>query len=297
MDVLTADLPTPVNLESLSTNREFHNDKNSTYWLPKDKEEHDRLTGQHFALKELFGGNVLPSVKKALDFEGGISVLDVGCGSGAWLADMSSEYPNCTYNGCDIIESPEIIKRLPNLKFTYGNAVQGLPYEDNTFDFVQMRLLVWALRADEWPIVIKEIIRVAKPGGMIQFVETTPELPEDKNSICYRTAEAMINFSIERGQIPNIVYKLEDLVSANSNVKIVQSYKLPFNTNNGTPLAKTAIWNISLVVEGMMIQAAPKMGLDSEEEISEYMAKFKEDLLITGFRNATVSLSLQKLST
>lgn len=29
--------------------------------------------------------NVLPKVKTRLNFEQGISVLDVGCGSGAWM--------------------------------------------------------------------------------------------------------------------------------------------------------------------------------------------------------------------
>lgn len=34
-----------------------------------------------------------------------------------------------------------------------------------------MRLLVLALREEEWPTAISELIRVAKPGGMIQLLE------------------------------------------------------------------------------------------------------------------------------
>ncbi|EIE90589.1 hypothetical protein RO3G_15300 [Rhizopus delemar RA 99-880] len=41
---------------SSRTQREFHKEEQSTYWLPKDEDEQLRLTGQHFALKELFGG-------------------------------------------------------------------------------------------------------------------------------------------------------------------------------------------------------------------------------------------------
>lgn len=33
------------NLTNLNTKREFHNKKQTTYWLPKDDEEQRRLTG------------------------------------------------------------------------------------------------------------------------------------------------------------------------------------------------------------------------------------------------------------
>ncbi|KAG0818888.1 hypothetical protein G6F20_001187 [Rhizopus arrhizus] len=151
--------------------REFHDEKDSTYWLPKDEDEQKRLTGQHFAIKELFGGNLLNSVRKALDFEKGVSVLDIGCGSGIWIKDMIRDYPNCVYHGCDIVDATRKLLRCDQFHFTYGNVVKGLPYADDTFDFVNMRLLVYALRAEEWPMAIQEVIRVVKPGGMIQLCE------------------------------------------------------------------------------------------------------------------------------
>ncbi|CEJ03075.1 hypothetical protein RMCBS344292_17065 [Rhizopus microsporus] len=154
-----------------NTNREFHKEESSTYWLPKDEEEQMRLTGQHYAFKSLFEGNVLPSVTDTLDFQKGINILDVGCGSGVWIMDMVQEYPNCTYHGCDIVNI--LYKNVDVKQFTFskGNVIKGLPYEDNTFDFVHMRFLVLALREDEWPMAIKELIRVTKPGGMVQISE------------------------------------------------------------------------------------------------------------------------------
>ncbi|CAO3657906.1 unnamed protein product [Rhizopus microsporus] len=82
-----------VDLTFFDTKQEFHNDKTSGYWLPKGEEEQKRLTAQHFAIKSLYGGannnicpsgNVMPSVTETLDLEGGITILDVGCSSGAW---------------------------------------------------------------------------------------------------------------------------------------------------------------------------------------------------------------------
>jgi ubiquinone/menaquinone biosynthesis C-methylase UbiE len=34
-----------------------------------------------------------------------------------------------------------------------------------------MRFFLLALRKEEWPLAVKEIIRVVKPGGMIQLME------------------------------------------------------------------------------------------------------------------------------
>jgi ubiquinone/menaquinone biosynthesis C-methylase UbiE len=84
---------------------------------------------------------------------------------------MVSEYPNCTYDGCDIVNVINENFKPPQFCYSYGNVLEGLDYEDNTFDFVHIRCLILAIREDEWPKVIKEAIRVTKPGGMIMFVE------------------------------------------------------------------------------------------------------------------------------
>lgn len=84
---------------------------------------------------------------------------------------MINDYPNCTYHGCDIVNATSKVLNANQFTFSYGNVVKGLPYADNTFDFVHMRLLILALRKEEWPIAIKEVIRVTKPGGMLQLTE------------------------------------------------------------------------------------------------------------------------------
>ncbi|KAG0789374.1 hypothetical protein G6F57_004256 [Rhizopus arrhizus] len=217
--VSTVDQVSAIDYTTINTNREFHNEETSTYWLPKDEEEQRRLTGQHFAYKELFGGNLLSSVCNSLDFEKGISVLDIGCGSGVWIMDMINDYPNCTYHGCDIADTTNKVLKISQFTYNHGNVVKGLPYEDNTFDFVHMRFFIFALRAEEWPIAIKEAIRVVKPGGMVQFYEGGFE--------CLIMAVKHISvvniLAASKGQNPDIALILEDLISANDNVVIVQS--------------------------------------------------------------------------
>lgn len=87
------------------------------------------------------------------------------------IQDMKEEYPKCSYDGCDIVDAVEETAKLNGFTFNYGNVVQGLPYADNTFDLVHIRFLVLALREDQWPMAIQELVRVTKPGGMIQLIE------------------------------------------------------------------------------------------------------------------------------
>ncbi|PHZ17065.1 S-adenosyl-L-methionine-dependent methyltransferase [Rhizopus microsporus ATCC 52813] len=180
---------------SMDISREFHSEDKSTYWLPKDEEEQKRLTAQHFAFKELYGGNVLPSIIRNLDFEKGVTILDVGCGSGVWMMDMIHEYPNCTFYGCDIVNTVNRMLSLENLNFSYGNVVKGLPYPDNTFDFVHMRFFVLALRVDEWPLAVKEAIRVTKPGGFIQLSDIDGKLPKEA-SVAYHKLMSASKFPL-----------------------------------------------------------------------------------------------------
>ncbi|KAG1042410.1 hypothetical protein G6F43_011913 [Rhizopus delemar] len=196
----TADSTCVGDLTTININREFHNDETSAYWLPKDDEEQRRLTGQHFMNRFLYSNippfvciikrNLLNSVKKNMDFEKGIAVLDVGCGSGSWIMDMITDYPNCTYHGCDIVDTTNKILKIDQFTFSQGNVAQKLPYADNTFDFVHMRLLVAALREDEWPMAIGELVRVTKSGGMIQLTETEPVLNKDPSSAFYKFIDA-----------------------------------------------------------------------------------------------------------
>lgn len=85
---------------------------------------------------------------------------------------MATEHPNAHVTGLDMSDMFPTAIRPENVTFQLANILDGLPYEDNTFDFVHMRQLVVALRSNEWLTVIQEIYRVLKPGGLIQLVES-----------------------------------------------------------------------------------------------------------------------------
>jgi len=86
----------------------------------------------------------------------------------------AEKFPWSNFTGIDI--SPIFPKmteiKLINVTFLQFNILDGLPFDDNTFDFVHMRHLILAFTEKQWQDqVLKELIRVCKPGGWIELVE------------------------------------------------------------------------------------------------------------------------------
>ncbi|KAG0792315.1 hypothetical protein G6F17_008583 [Rhizopus arrhizus] len=262
--------------------RDFHTEESSSYWLPKDEEEQMRLTGQHFAIKELYQGNVLSEVTKIIDFKYGVSVLDVGCGSGAWLTDMALNYPNCTYNGCDIVEVANKFVTPRQFTLQYGNVLAGLPFHDNTFDFVQMRLLIFALREEEWPVAIKELLRVTKPGGIVQILEPVLEIPDKAKKSLYRFSMTVFSVCQARGQNPHIAMEIEKIFMENNNVKIIQSECRSCNTNTRSSMAKNFAWDAIQAAKSMMPLFSKSPELKSKQEQQKFLKELEVELTKTG---------------
>lgn len=143
------------------------------YALPRDSEEMNRLDFQHYVLRQAFKGNFVAPV------ENPHAILDVGTGTGRWAREVATVFPAANVLGLDVNPPPVDEKaeaggeemRPPNYAFVAGNAMEGLPFADASFDFVHMRLLVMALPHDRWPFVTNELIRVTRPGGWVESVE------------------------------------------------------------------------------------------------------------------------------
>lgn len=126
----------------------------------------------------------------------GIKVLDAGCGGGTWVLvsiqpwmlftpqiklvlmvffaqtqEMANEYPNSEFTGVDVSVGWPTEIRPRNCDFVVGNIVNELPFADNTFDFVYMRLVGMGVSNGEYPLVLNHLYRVLKPGGWIELVE------------------------------------------------------------------------------------------------------------------------------
>ncbi|CAH1764329.1 8904_t:CDS:2 [Entrophospora sp. SA101] len=118
--------------------RRFHNE-NSRYWFPNDKKEVDRLNMQHYLFRYAWQGNFSSPMGERLS-NGGVRVLD--------------DHP-----------------ALTNIGFIKHNVLEGLPFPENTFDYVYQRFLSTAFTPSEWVRDINELVRVTNPDGWIELME------------------------------------------------------------------------------------------------------------------------------
>ncbi|RIA86567.1 hypothetical protein C1645_829077 [Glomus cerebriforme] len=85
--------------------------------------EISRLEMSHLLVKYLWKSNFSSPIHDKLTNER------------TWLLDMAKMYPKATFIGIDI--SPIFPKtNLSNVTFFVTNVLNGLPFENNTFDFV-----------------------------------------------------------------------------------------------------------------------------------------------------------------
>ncbi|RKP04826.1 S-adenosyl-L-methionine-dependent methyltransferase, partial [Thamnocephalis sphaerospora] len=147
------------------TTQEIHEDC-SPYPLPSDLEQQENMDQMHYHLKHILHGNYAAKINKPR------AILDVGTGSGAWLLEMATEFPDARCVGVDIskIQPHDIIP--PNCHFDTADVLQGLPYPSESFDYVHMRFMEMGVPAADWPHLLDELHRVCAPGGHIELVAT-----------------------------------------------------------------------------------------------------------------------------
>ena len=94
-------------------------------------------------------------------------VLDAGCGSGALLANLSTNRPELELHGADF--SSEMLgrarERTPSANAIQADLNKPLPYEDGFFDCVASTNALYALSSPS--SAVSEFYRVVRPGGRI----------------------------------------------------------------------------------------------------------------------------------
>ncbi|CAJ0766616.1 19645_t:CDS:2 [Entrophospora sp. SA101] len=149
--------------------RRYHNQK-TLYDLPNDNDEIDRLNLEHFLVRAVYQSNYSSPINDLLT--SGISVLDVGCGSGAWALEMATNYHKSEFVGIDVSPTFPVSIKPQNITFLEKNILESIPYDDESFDFVHMRFMLPAFSQKQWEeIVINEVIRVVKGGGWLELCE------------------------------------------------------------------------------------------------------------------------------
>ncbi|RIA82766.1 S-adenosyl-L-methionine-dependent methyltransferase [Glomus cerebriforme] len=167
------------------------------YPLPVNVEEKNMwLEDQHYFIRHLWQSNFSSPVGEILK-TGGANVLDIGCGNGTWLLEMAKDFPESKFVGVDIAPLFPTNHGLENLEFRLNNLLEGLPFEDNTFDLVFARLVGDTFSEREWEeTVLRELGRLIKPGGFLEIMQTDSELfSVGKNSEIWNKALLAMNMN------------------------------------------------------------------------------------------------------
>lgn len=92
-------------------------------------------------------------------------------GPGWWLIDMAKTYPKSHFTGIDLMIYP-LSAPPTNCHFRIMDKSVGLPFPDATFDLVTQHDTLFKYSQRDWSSILPEIIRVTKPGGRIELVES-----------------------------------------------------------------------------------------------------------------------------
>lgn len=108
-------------------------------------------------------------------------ILDVACGSGAFLKDLKAAFPRAAIAGLDLSEAYLAkARKRTGVGGIQANA-EALPIADSSLDAVSCVYLFHELPPRVRPVAAAGLARVLKPGGVLVFVDSvqpsdTPDL-------------------------------------------------------------------------------------------------------------------------
>jgi ubiquinone/menaquinone biosynthesis C-methylase UbiE len=178
----------------------------STYTVQdrSNKEELIRLQIQDEMITAGMGG-VLPEQPDPTIFK---RVLDVGCGTGGWLIETAKAYPSISLLvGVDVSgrmldyarTQAEAQKVNDRVQFATMDALRMLEIPTDYFDLVNQRFAVSWLRTWDWPKLLQEYCRVARPGGVIRITESDMVIDNSSSPAMTRLFEIFLDALFQAG--------------------------------------------------------------------------------------------------
>lgn len=101
-----------------------------------------------------------------------VKVLDMGCGKGRYLANLTEDCPNACYYASDLSLSVMEYLNADNVEKKKG-SLTDIPFEDDCFD---MAYTCEALEhAVDIESAVRELCRVVRPGGKVVIIDKNKE--------------------------------------------------------------------------------------------------------------------------
>ncbi|KAI8809148.1 S-adenosyl-L-methionine-dependent methyltransferase [Cladochytrium replicatum] len=264
--------PTTPNSAGEDKSFAYHSVASSAYVLPHHAAEGSRLNLQHYLLRQLFGGPNYKGPPEGFFRKEGLKVLDVGCGTGIWLAEMNRDFPGPDYYGVDLTTTTwaqtfQDASGTGKIHLLEGNVMQRLPFEDNTFDYVHQQYLVLGLPEAAWPGVIAELCRVLKPGGYLDIVELDgiPVWQGPKGDAAQKFQNSLKAIMGARGFNIHIAASLGRLVSQNGGYEHVRQLRRTAPLGWDGNIGELFLWDFKKGMGNLGPLAAPALGMTVDQ--------------------------------
>ncbi len=148
-----------------------------TYFVREQQNEAElhRLIGQDRFVNTSMGGVLAEQADPAAFHR----VLDVACGPGGWVIEAARTYPHMSLVGIDLnphyleyARKQAAVQQVEDrVEFRQMDALGRLAFPSESFDLVNMRFAISFVRTWEWPDLLKDMLRILRPGGVIRLTD------------------------------------------------------------------------------------------------------------------------------
>ncbi|RHZ76882.1 hypothetical protein Glove_187g116 [Diversispora epigaea] len=194
---------------------------NTTEWLQFDSSsssDADQDILFHYSYKFALGGNyVSPINKNNLK-----TCLDINYGSGSWMMEMATEFPETMFYGIDHDPRTPDLVYPPNCIFQRGDFLKELPYPNNSFDYLHIQNTLFWIEDEKLKSLLSDALRVTRGGRYIEFLE---QGLQTKNAGPLLTKYIEVWKQIREARaIGSLVSQIEDLFREKAEIQIKNFY-------------------------------------------------------------------------
>ncbi|KAF8308378.1 hypothetical protein DL93DRAFT_1889123 [Clavulina sp. PMI_390] len=100
------------------------------------------------------------------------TVLDLGCGDGAWILHAKNVWKDTQFVGQDlVINGSTMSNDRHKVQLVEGNFLLGLPYATATFDYIRLSRITMGIPCWLWEPFLREVHRVLTPDGIVEVID------------------------------------------------------------------------------------------------------------------------------
>ena len=217
------------------------------------------------------------------------SVLDIACGPGAWALSLAEQYPHLSVAGIDLSHRMTNYARyqaqerqIHQAHFQVMDARSPLAFPDESFDLIHARLITTFLSTDLWPSLVRECVRLLRPGGIFCTTEdeniginTSPSLTRYSTLCADALRKAGMCFTSEGDSFG--ITAVQARLLAQAGLEHIEQQAAIINYSAGTPAHPlfTHDWQIALrLVQPFLVQ----IGVATQDALDILYARVCEEM-------------------